>query len=156
MSPDQAALRERISASIDAYLALLRDGASPPPTLLHLAKALDNLVLAYHETSDIEPESDTLGERIKERPLLERAGQAFPELGFYALVDPVGGPDQPCGMSDAIGNLAEIAVDLIEILWLFDHHSHNDAVWQFRWGYQFHWGRHLHEVRIYLHALSVW
>jgi hypothetical protein len=156
MSDDEAAVRERIVTAIDAYLSLLRDGAERQPTLSDLARALDDLVMVYHDTPDVGPDSDELGERVEERPLREQASRAFPELGMYALVEPEGGPDQQCGMSDAIDDLAEIAVDLTEILWLFEHRSHNDAVWEFRLGYQSHWGRHLHELRIYLHALAAW
>jgi hypothetical protein len=59
-------------------------------------------------------------------------------------------------MSIAASDLAEIASDLSEVLWLFENASHNDAVWDFRFGYQSHWGRHLHEVRTYLHDLAAW
>lgn len=59
-------------------------------------------------------------------------------------------------MSTAVGDLVEIAADLMEVLWLFDNASENDAIWQFRWGYRHHWGRHLHELRVYLHALAAW
>ena len=157
MSQHQAEVRERISTAINAYLSLLeRATADPKPSLYDLAKALDGLVQTYHATPDAEPDTEELGPRVEERPLLEQAAQAFPELGFYALVEPDGGPDQECGMSDAVGDLAEIAVDLIEVLWLFDHDRPNDAVWTFRFGYQSHWGRHVHEVRTYLHTLAAW
>ena len=152
MSPDQTIVHDRITSAIHTYLTLLRDGASSPPPLSDLARALDGLVQAYHATTDVEPDTDGLAARVEERPLLDQAARAFPDLGMYALVEPDGGPDQQCGMSVAVGDLAEIAVDLTEILWLFEHRSYNDAVWQFRWGYQYHWGRHLHEVRIYLHV----
>lgn len=157
MADDQAEMRETISAAIHAYLALLDPaGRAERPSLYELAKALDGLVQAYHAMSPVDPDTDDLGPRVEERPLLDRAAEAFPDLGFYALVDPDGGPDQPCGMSDAIGDLAEIAVDLIEVLELFELGRPNDAVWSFRCGYQFHWGKHLHELRIYLHVMAAW
>ena len=65
---------------------------------------------------------------------------AFPDLGWYALVDPEDGPEQEIGLSIAVGDLAEIPSDLLGVLWLFENASHNDAVWDFRFGYQTHWG----------------
>lgn len=157
MTDEVSAVRERIIAAIKDYLSLLEPrGADQRPSSYDLAKALDALVQVYHQTPDVETDTDDLGPRVEERPLLDKAAAAFPDLGYYALVEPEGGPDQHCGMSDAIGDLAEIAVDLIEVLELFDLDRPNDAIWSFRWGYQFHWGRHLHELRTYLHALSAW
>ena len=157
MTDDKAEARARISTAIGTYLSLLEDkDGGEGPSLYELAKALDGLVEAYHLTPDAAPDTDELGPRVEEKPLLDWAAEAFPELGCYALVEPDGGPDQPYGMSDAIGDLAEIAVDLIEVLWLFDHGRHNDAVWTFRFGYQTHWGRHVHEIRTYLHVLGAW
>lgn len=40
----------------------------------------------------------------------------------------------------------------MEVLWLFENADENDAIWDFRFGYQTHWGRHLHEMRVYLHS----
>ena len=157
MTDEQAAVRERIGTAIRDYLALLepRDGVGNP-SLYDLAKALDALVQVYHHTADVETDTDDLGPRVEERSLLDKAAAAFPDLGLYALVEPDGGPDQLCGMSIATGDLAEIAVDLIEVLELFDLDRPNDAIWSFCWGYRFHWGRHLHELRVYLHALAAW
>ena len=150
------AVRNRITSAIRDYLATLRgkDGA----TLHDLAKALDRLVTVYHDTPDVEP--DTTGvsaaPRVEEKPIIDAAAAAHPDLDWYALVDPQDGQDQQIGMSIAVGDLVEIPADLQEVLWLFENASHNDAVWNFRFGYQTHWGRHLHEVRTYLHARAAW
>jgi len=123
-----------------------------------LAKTLDRLVIVYHQTPNVEPDTTegSAAPRTDEKPIIEAATAAHPDLNWYALVAPEDGPEQQIGMSIAAGELSEIAADLIEVLWLFDNASYNDAVWQFRWGYQFHWGRHLHEVRTYLHSLAAW
>jgi len=151
----QALTRSDITSAIQQYLDALegKEGRSLPD----LARALDNLVATYHRTADVGPDSvDTEAPSIEEKPLIEEAATAHPDLGWYALVDPEGGPEQQVGMSMAVGDLVEIAADLHQVLWLFEHAGHNDAVWDFRFGYQSHWGRHLHEVRTYLHALYVW
>jgi hypothetical protein len=149
-------LRSKITSAIENYLDVLQGKRGPK--LSELAKALDRLVTTYHQTPAVGPDTaeGSAAPRIDERPIIDAATAAFPDLGWYALVDPEDGQDQRIGMSIAVGDLTEIASDLHEVLWLFENASHNDAVWQFRWGYQSHWGRHLHEIRPYLHGLAAW
>ena len=150
--------RERITSIINEYLVVLqRKPADTLKELGELARAMDRLVMCYHDTPDVEPDATgSEAPRVDEAPLIEVATAAFPNLDWYALVDPEDGPDQQLRMSIAVGDLVEIAADLMEVLWLFENASENDAIWQFRWGYQHHWGRHLHELRVYLHALAAW
>jgi hypothetical protein len=156
MTSAEQEVRDDISAAIRRYLDVLE--GKNDATLYELAKALDELVLTYHRTADVEPDTTeaSAAPRTDEKRIIDAADAAFPDLGWYALVDPEGGPEQAVGMSIAAGDLAEIASDLLEVLWLFENASHNDAVWQFRFGYQTHWGRHLHEVRTYLHGLAAY
>lgn len=150
--------RERITAAINGFLSVLqREPGESLEALGELARAMDQLVMCYHATPDVEPDTEgSEAPRVDEAPLIESASAAFPDLDWYALVEPDDGPDQQVGMSIAVGDLVEIAADLMEVLWLFDNASENDAIWQFRWGYRHHWGKHLHEVRVYLHALAAW
>lgn len=156
MTGAQRLVRDDITGAIRCYLDVLagNDGS----TLYDLAKALDQLVTTYHRVPNVEPDTTeaSAAPRPDERSLVEAATAAFPDLGWYALVDPEGDETQKIGMSIAVGDLAEIASDLLRVLWLFENASYNDAVWEFRFGYQGHWGRHLHEVRTYLHGLAAW
>lgn len=156
MTDTESHVRENISAAIRCYIDVL--GGKDAATLYELAKALDGLVVTYHQTPDVEPDTTEASEAppTDERRIVDTATAAFPDLGLYALVDPQDGLDQKIGLSIAVGDLAEIASDLLEVLWLFENASHNDAVWEFRFGYQTHWGRHLHEIRTYLHGLAAW
>lgn len=156
MTETQSLIRDDISAAIHRYLDVLegRDSA----TLYDLAKALDALVATYHRVPDVEPDTTEplAAPRVDEKRIIDAATAAFPSIGWYALVDPQDGQEQQIGTSIAVGDLAEIASDLLEVLWLFENASHNDAVWEFRFGYRSHWGRHLHEIRTYLHGLAAW
>ena len=151
--------RDRITRAIDEYLAVLqRKPEDDLRGLGALARALDELVMCYHAAPDVDPETEraSAAPRVDEQPIMDKAGAAFPCLEWYALVDPIGEVDQGVGLSIAIGDLTEIASDLIQVKWLFDNATVADAIWQFRFGYQTHWGRHLHEIRVYLHALAAW
>jgi Domain of unknown function (DUF5063) len=156
MTEAASLVRDEITAAINHYLDVLhgRNGA----TLYDLAKALDGLVATYHRASGVEPDTihASSAPRTDQSRIFEAASAAFPDLSWYATVDPQDGQEQQIGMSIAASDLAEIAADLMEVLWLFENGSHNDAVWSFRFGYQSHWGRHLHEIRFYLHELAAW
>ena len=156
MTDTDTAVRDRISGAIRHYLDVLegKDGA----TLHDLAKALDGLVVAYHQTTDVGPDGPEvpLPPGVDHRPIDEAASAAFPDLGWYSVVDPQGAEGQRIGQTIATSDLAEIAADLLDVLWQFENARHNDAVWAFRFGYQTHWGRHLHEIRTYLHSLAAW
>ncbi len=119
-----------------------------------LAMALDSLVWAYNHSSDVEPETDDVDNPKSDYDLLaKRASEVFPELGYYCDVDPDENIEQKIGVGNAIDDIADIARDLSEVLWLKQNVSENEAVWMFRFGYESHWGRHLHDLRRYLHVL---
>ena len=146
-----------IKGAIEVYLARLdRDPADGLDGLRQLVLALDRLVAVYFQTEDIEP-GDEVDAPQKDYPnLYRRAADAYPELGLYPYADPGGDPgeDEPM-VADAIDDLADIAGDLKEVLWHFENSSEANAIWEFRFGYQHHWGDHLHSLRNYLHSSRI-
>jgi hypothetical protein len=123
-----------------------------PPTDAVLAGALDELALAYHEV----PEGRA-ATGIEEPPRRDGAGlraiisARFPDYRYYAIVDPLNLTPDMVGIGDAIDDLVDIASDLAEAVWRFDHLGADDAHWFLRL-LHFHWGRHLRELSLYLHA----
>ncbi|GGB63071.1 hypothetical protein GCM10010833_17580 [Blastomonas aquatica] len=152
---DQIAI---ISAPCRAYLDLLNSApADPRERQLKLATTLDRLCVAFNTTHDIELDADNVdAPRVDPKQFGEKAASAFPELGFYPDADPLDGFDQEIGQGWGLDDLMDIAVDLTEVLWLIDQHQDDEAIWQFRWGYENHWGHHLHDLRRYLHKLLYW
>lgn len=138
-------------ATIRRFLRLLREGV--PPSDEELARALDELAMAYHEApegspadDDSEPPSDEI------RPRHAELDKRFPGYGFYALADPLEPQDQKCLVGYAIDDLADIARDLEEVVWRSENIGVDDAHWHFKFLYRSHWGRHLRELAYYLHA----
>ncbi|MFC3580338.1 DUF5063 domain-containing protein [Sphingomonas hylomeconis] len=152
---DQIAI---IKGACRSYLDLLGSASGEPhERQARLAEALDRLCAAYNQADDVEP--DTVGVDSPSADMQQfgkQAAASFPELGFYPEVDPLDGFEQKIGQGWGLDDLTDIAVDLTEVLWLFDHDRTNDAIWTFRWGYQSHWGHHLHDLRRYLHKLLYW
>lgn len=52
-------------------------------------------------------------------------------------------------VADAIDDLADLTLDMREVLWFADHFSLNDAHFAFRLHF-FHWGQHARELSLYL------
>ncbi len=140
--------------AIRGFLALLKEQPDPEDVRLHrLAQALDALLLVYHRLPSTEPDPDVDAPRAEYEPIARLASASFPELGFYCDVEPNMDMDQPITLGDGTSDVAEIAQDLMEVLWLLENVGTDDAIWTYRWGYHYHWGRHLHDLRRYLHTL---
>jgi hypothetical protein len=136
------------------FLRLVNEG--DPPSDLELIRALDELALAYHDT----PEGNPSGSRRKPtrsdyQQRWQSLGDRFPDLGYYAISDPKETVAEEGLVGDAIDDLADISIDLGEVIWRFENLGADDAHWHFRMLYEIHWGRHLRELAFYLHA-KIW
>ena len=157
MEGDATRFPEEAREAIEAYLALLKQPpADQQLRYAALARVLDRLVAGYHLVPDLE-----VGTIEVETPDFDYgefrrlSGEAFPDLGCYCDVEPTGDLDQEPGVADAIDDLADIARDLTTILWLLDNHGVADAAFEYRFGFQFHWGGHLFSLRRHLHTTDI-
>lgn len=140
------------SPAIDAareFLAVVWQGDRPSDEAL--LAALDRLVAAYHDTPDADPsDTDSEAPRQDGASLYREVALRFPGYGLYPEGDP-GEPDAPAAtMADAIDDLADLTLDMREVLWLADHAGADDAHWSFRLHFG-HWGRHARTLSRYLH-----
>lgn len=145
---------------IDAVRQYLDFFQSPPKDmqmrLSSLAQHLDQLVLAYYSTTDVEGDHENLDTPPHDySAVYGRMGALFPSLGYYADVEPTEDFDQKPSIGDAIDDLADIYSDMVDVVWYAENASLNEATWHFRFGYQVHWGAHLHNVRRYLATSDV-
>ncbi len=141
-------------SAINGYLALLKDEPDNDNIrLVNLCEALDCLLIEYHRAPNVEPDTEEISPSVPYEPLAARASASFPELGLYADADPLEGLTQELTLGNAIDDLADIARDLSGVLWHMEQGAVNDAIWDFRFGYETHWGMHLHQLRRYLHSV---
>lgn len=137
--------------AVRRFLSLIGDGE--PPSDESLAEALDELALAYHRAPEGEPTDDDRDP--PEWNFTARAaalGERFPDLGIYAVSDPSEAINEKAMCGHAIDDLTDIERDLTEVLWRFENLGADDAHWHFKLLYRCHWGRHLRELALYLHA----
>jgi hypothetical protein len=120
-----------------------------------LRLALDRLALAFHFSEAPYDETEYPDPpRGAYQAIRERIGPLFPHLGLYNaalnIVEEVGTSE--LGVEDAIDDLADIALDLGDVLHRWEHTSEADALWHFRFGFMSHWGKHLRSLQLYLHT----
>ena len=142
-----------IRAAVEEFLVFLRElPGSREDDLAALLDHLDRLsTLGRHVSYQFEdghPDPPSPG-----KPLLVAQAQArFPGLGPYNVPDPIEGSPGKAKIlvGDPYNDIADLRGDLEEVAWCFTNTSANDALWQFEFGYQHHWGEHLSGLRWYL------
>lgn len=139
-------------AVIRRVLSLVTEGQ--PPSLDELARALDELAFVIHDTPEGQPtDSDAEPPDGDYDAMYARLSARFPDLGHYPIADPASEAGQADALvGDAIDDLADIAEELGELSWRFDHLGSSDAYWHLHFMYRAHWGRHLRDLSSYLHA----
>ena len=148
--------QQDIRAAVHAFLGLLEHGNGNELENIHaLELALDRLALAYHFADDEFEE----GQPDPAVPAYDHWRQLavarFPQFGLYNLPSNVTAQIMEAEMQvgDALDDAADIAHDLSEVAWCWEHTTAKDALWHFRFGYEQHWGEHLRYLQLYLYAL---
>jgi len=80
----------------------------------------------------------------------------FPTLGYYNTVSDISKNINSTSIviGDSIDDLTDIHIEIKTILWLWENTSVANALWQFKNGFDFHWGSHLRNLQVYLLALE--
>jgi len=143
----------RMKAAIDGYLTIARGGAPVADTPLQaLATSLDAVLFAFGKLGEGEAADDEEEPPVNLAQTWEAAlRKSFPDLGWYPWADPLGDEHSAPLMADAIDDAADIAADLAEALWRWERYGEADATWYLSLMFP-HWGRHLLNLRSYLHA----
>jgi hypothetical protein len=121
-----------------------------------LVRVLDNLAWVYHFVSyefdeqASDPPTHDSQIYITMRNLAE---SKFPMLGHYSTVALLEVPASEMMRGDALDDLADIACELHGVLWRLENTSEDDALWQFQFGYDSHWGKHMRDLQVYLYEI---
>lgn len=148
--------REDILNTILEYLDLLANGrGGATENLEALDVVLDKLALAYH-FAEYETEGIVYPDAVREEyeRMRKLTVEQFPDFGYYNKPSSVTGEVAEAQMfvGDAVDDVADMAVDLLEVAWRWQNTSVDDALWHFRLGYESHWGEHLRYLQLYIRA----
>jgi Domain of unknown function (DUF5063) len=80
----------------------------------------------------------------------------FPELGYYNTPSSITQhiAEAEIDVGDAIDDITDIAIELYDVLWRFDHTSADDALWYFSNSYFTHWEQHLRQLQLCLQRIA--
>ena len=141
--------------AVREFLSLF-EGAplEPQERLRALARALDRLACAYHDTcTATDPGHYGKGESSDYKAARSIVIKYFPDFGFYPVISPLSDISSPPEMGDAVDDLADIRSELLEARRLLESGLASNAEAHFRSGYELHWGRHhLPGLRNYVSA----
>ncbi|RYD62415.1 MAG: hypothetical protein EOP83_14665 [Verrucomicrobiaceae bacterium] len=135
-------------AAAQQFLTTVWDGE--PPTDEALLRVLDRLVAAYHESPNGDvTDADIDAPRQDGASLYKQVAARFPSFGYYPVADPTKPLEDALMTADAIDDLADLTLDMCEVIWFAEQVSIDDAHFAFRLQY-FHWGQHARELSIFL------
>ena len=146
-----------IKQAVVDYLHLIHHGTgSPESDIEALEKSLDHLAVAYRESHYQFEANHPDPPSIDYAPLRDEVSGRFTMFGFYNHPEFVTNPQSGSGLvlGDAIDDITDIARDLTDVAWCWEHTSRNDALWHFRIGFETHWGGHLRCLQWYLQCFK--
>ncbi len=145
-----------IRAAIEGFIDLLENGLNDEQANIRaLELNLDKLALAYHliEVAFEDYASEAPSQNYNQ--LKHLAIGRFPGFGYYNepknITEKIGETEILIG--DALDDIADIAMDLYEVLWYWENEGKKVALWKFCFGYEHHWGAHLRSLQSYLYAV---
>jgi Domain of unknown function (DUF5063) len=148
--------RNDIYNAVHEYLDLIENGrTNAEENLQALELILDKLALAHNFINFLFDETDyPEAPREDYMRLRQLAERRFPNFGYYNMPACITDKIAESGIlvGDAIDDVADIARDMHEVAWCWEHTSPEDALWRFQFGYESHWGEHLRSLQLYILA----
>lgn len=80
----------------------------------------------------------------------------FPFLGNYYSLDNISNTAAEAEIltASAIDDIVDITSELKDFIWYWNSTSVDEALWQLKFSFDTHWGRHLRELQLYLFTRS--
>jgi len=114
------------------------------------------LVKIYNLYFDIEFEFDKTSypdfDRTKLPNIRQNIESNFKDFGIYKTILDINDIDnlQDDGIGDAIDDLTDIVLDLLQIKWRIEHNSLADGLWYFKLMFNFHTQQHILDLLNYM------
>ena len=140
------------------FIALIEeDGVLSDDRSTRLRRSLDRLAFVQHGVDYTFDKRDYPDTPRRDYNALRGAVVArFPELGYYNIPNSVTQQitETRIDVADAIDDITDIAIELYDVLWRFEHTSVDDALWYFCDSYLMHWEQHLRDLQLSLQRIT--
>ena len=132
--------------------------------LIHISSLYTKALSLPHPWSESLSDKDTTIELPKDSviALQQRAGE-LPFQFYWEVFDPLENPPQEPSAGHILDDVHDIYHDVVRGLVLFDSGQIDEAVWQWGFNFQIHWGKHavgamraLHEFLAHHGPNSLW
>lgn len=138
-----------MKALIPTINEIVKYGLRPNLTEVDKEKALvKNLVKIYNLYFDLEYEFDEKDypefDDEKYPNIRQNVESNFKDFGFYKMVLEINDMvSDEIGMGDAVDDLCDIIIDLLEVKWRIENNSLNDGLWFFNFIFNAHTEMHI-------------
>jgi hypothetical protein len=147
---------KEIENTIDEFLEII-DNKLFPANEKEFIKSLDNLALSTNYLNDIVFDETEYPDEPKliYNEIREIINKKFPNHGYYNIPSKITEEiaDAEIIVGDAIDDICDLYIDMKRIKWRFENTSQMDALWNFQFGYNSHWGWHLRDLQWYVFNL---
>ncbi|MFT4074931.1 MAG: DUF5063 domain-containing protein [Asticcacaulis sp.] len=151
----QQSLTQLIEHYLDYIQSSKRIGEDTHVKASSLIQILDALAVRTHEQSVIFAGSEEEDEsRLNYQDTYKILTQHFPDYSDYSTVLDINNPAKTDNLAagDPLDDLADIAVDLSEVLSIAKKYGEAAGQYAFVDSYRIHWGYHLRQLQMYLHC----
>lgn len=140
-------MKEKIILTIDAIIQFgLKSDLQIPNKVVLLERYLVKIYNLYFEIESAFDETDYLDFDKSQMPdIRTNVTSNFPEFGWYKMVNDINNLDKTDDIltGDAIDDLSDIIIDLVETKWRIENNSYNDGVWYFKLAFETHTKQHI-------------
>ena len=147
MSKDQA---KEFYAQADEYCRFVAENVITADTIPSLMKLLMTLYISAENLPETEPDTIMPLSEISEAVPI-RFAEEIPTT-YWETFDPHADQDSVCG--DLIDDISDIATDLIKGMEEYEAGRFGNAVFEWKFGLNNHWGQHIVDALRALHALK--
>lgn len=142
---------------VEEFIKIIESDIYPVPEK-DLIILLDKLALSTNYFNDIIFDEKNYPEapHLIYEDVRKVVNNKFPDYGYYNIPNDISGKiaDTEVLVGDAIDDISDIYLDLKKIAWKFQNTSYKDALYDYQFDYNTHWGEHLRNLQWYIYHLN--
>ncbi len=147
-------MREKLISTINTITQFgLKPNLKIPNNIELIERNLVKIYNLYFEVEYIFDETDYPDfDKSKLPNIRTNVISNFPEFGLYKIANDITNFDNIDDIltGDAIDDLSDIIIDLLEVKWSIENNSFNDGIWHFKLAFETHLKQHILDLLNYI------